>query len=243
MGNSELTIEMTFEEVVSVQSKKKRKAELVEAIRSILREIKWLIVCKTPIELYWFLDGVNRQETDKVGDLDNITKPILDGLTGIEGVFVDDSQFGSIYTEWIFTVGNPSPLSKLQIKVQFLNDYCMHKKDLLFVQYSGAVCAPFNVDFNEHKSILVAWLLIEDKVKKRNLAKDIKLLGGLADAHLLHSHWEFHKSRLGRIPSDQILKLDEFKQKSLDAGLRNEDLLDPINTLSHLKPSKSEHDR
>lgn len=100
LATASVILELQFEEIVSAQSQSARKRELVDAIQVELSQFKWLISGSVQIEFAWYLHGVERQETDKVGDIDNITKPILDALTGPKGILIDDAQIGSVHTFW-----------------------------------------------------------------------------------------------------------------------------------------------
>ncbi|MEK2607954.1 RusA family crossover junction endodeoxyribonuclease [Pseudomonas shirazensis] len=101
MATASVGLELHFDEIVSTQSRLERKRELTQVIQRELSQFKWLISGSVRIEFAWYLHSTQRQETDKVGDLDNITKPILDSLTGPDGILIDDSQIGSVNTFWM----------------------------------------------------------------------------------------------------------------------------------------------
>lgn len=90
--NSEIELRIEFDRIISIQSKKEARKELYSPIQGELAKFKWICVGPVNVEFNWHLHGTQRQETDKVGDFDNITKPILDALTGASGLLVDDSQ-------------------------------------------------------------------------------------------------------------------------------------------------------
>jgi Holliday junction resolvase RusA-like endonuclease len=85
LADSEIVLEMEFDQIVSVQSRNEKKTEICEAIQNELSKFEWIVAGSVNVELLWYLHGIERQETDKVGDIDNITKPILDALTGSKG--------------------------------------------------------------------------------------------------------------------------------------------------------------
>lgn len=218
LATASVTLELQFDEIVSVQSQGVRKRELVDAIHVELSRFKWLISGSVQIEFAWYLHGVERQETDKVGDIDNITKPILDALTGADGILVDDAQIGSVHTFWM-SRNEQLSYSLLRLEVQFSNDDCLEKHNLVFIRYWDAMCVALNVDFDDLRSVLGARIVLQARKRHRRTARRIRELGGQADRFLVNSTWDFHRTRLGNFAPQNILTLDQFKRRMLVAGL------------------------
>ncbi|PHV03818.1 hypothetical protein CSQ96_29060 [Janthinobacterium sp. BJB412] len=218
LATAEVTLELQFEEIVSVQSQTVRKRELVDVIHVALSRFKWVISGSVQIEFAWYLHGVERQETDKVGDIDNITKPILDALTGTNGILIDDAQIGSIHTFWMSRNEQLSH-NLLRLTVQFSNDDCLKKQDLVFIRYWDAMCVALNVDFDDQRSVLGACIVVQARKKHRRTARRLRQLGADADRFLVNSTWDFHRTRLGNFSPRNILTLDQFKQRVHDSGL------------------------
>lgn len=218
LATASVTLELQFDEIVSVQSQSARKRELVDAIQVELSRFKWLISGSVQIEFAWYLHGVERQETDKVGDIDNITKPILDALTGANGILIDDAQIGSVHTFWM-SRNEQLSYSLLRLDVQFSNDDCLDKQNLVFIRYWDAMCVGLNVDFNELRSVLGACVVVQARKRHRRTARRLRQLGAQADRFLVNSTWDFHRTRLGNFAPQNILTLDQFKRRVRDAGL------------------------
>lgn len=218
LATASVTLELQFDEIVSVQSQSVRKRELVDAIHVELSRFKWLISGSVQIEFAWYLPGVERQETDKVGDIDNITKPILDALTGVKGILIDDAQIGSVHTFWM-SRNEQLPYSLLRLEVQFSNDDCLDKHNLVFIRYWDAMCVAFNVDFDDLRSVFGACVVVQARKRHRRTARRLRQLGGQADHFLVNSTWDFHRTRLGNFAPNSILTLGQFKQRVLNAGL------------------------
>jgi len=218
LATASVTLELQFDEIVSVQSQGVRKRELVDAIHVELARFKWLISGSVQIEFAWYLHGVERQETDKVGDIDNITKPILDALTGANGILVDDAQIGSVHTFWM-SRNEQLSYSLLRLEVQFSNDDCLEKHNLVFIRYWDAMCVALNVDFDDLRSVLGACIVLQARKRHRRTARRIRELGGQADPFLVNSTWDFHRTRLGNFAPQIILTLDQFKRRVFVAGL------------------------
>lgn len=217
-ANSEVELRIEFDRIVSVQSKKKTRDELCSAIQAELAKFKWICAGPVNVEFLWYLHGTQRQETDKVGDLDNITKPILDALTGAAGLLIDDSQIGSLHTFWQ-SRNHQTEKDVLYIRLQFINDECLKKENLIFVQYAGAVCLPLNVDFECVRDLVAGLVIIKARLRHRKTAERIKNLGSDADRMLVVSSWDVHRTRLGGFDSSNIYQLDAFKDKCCEKGL------------------------
>jgi Holliday junction resolvase RusA-like endonuclease len=218
LATASVILELRFDEIVSVQSQGARKRELVDAIHVELSRFKWIISGSVQIEFAWYLHGVERQETDKVGDIDNITKPILDALTGAAGILIDDAQIGSVHTFWM-SRNEQLSYSVLKLEVQFNNDDCLDKHNLVFIRYWDAMCIALNVNFGDLRSVIGACIVIQARKRHRRTARRMRDLGGQADRFLLNSTWDFHRTRLGNFAPQNILTLDQFKRRVLDAGL------------------------
>ena len=223
-ASAEITIELEFERIVSMQSKTQRQRDLISLIHSELRKFQWVISDSVTIEMTWYLDAVERQETDKVGDLDNITKPLLDSLTGENSILIDDAQIGSIHTYWM-SRNELKADNIVRIKLSFNNDYCFNKSDLIFIQYEGAVCTPMNVNFNSHKSMYGALAVIKARKLHRFTAEKIKQLGSNADRYLVVSSYDIHRTRLNGFNSSKIYSLEKFKEKCVEQGFTYQALL------------------
>lgn len=216
-ATASVNLELHFDEIVSTQSRSERKQELTQAIQRELSQFKWLISGSVQIEFAWYLHSIQRQETDKVGDIDNITKPILDALTGPDGILIDDSQIGSVHTFWMSRNVQLSD-NVLRLSIQFSNDDCLDKHNLVFIQYWNAMCVALNVDFSDQKSIFGALFVVRVRKIYRSMANWFRETGPDVDRFLIQSTWEFHRTRVGGFPRECVLSLAQFKQRALNAG-------------------------
>lgn len=218
LASAELELRLEFDRIVSVQSQKTVRDELCSAIQEQLLPFEWICAGPVNLELLWYLHGTQRQETDKVGDIDNITKPIIDSLTGEKGLLIDDSQIGSLHTFWN-SRNHLTQKDVLYIRLQFNNDECLRKDHLVFVQYVGAVCLPLNVNFNSIKDMVGALFLIRARLLHRRTAEKLKYLGQDVDRMLVVSSWDVHRTRLGGFNNAKIYRLSEFRAKCCESGL------------------------
>ncbi|MDZ4058895.1 MAG: RusA family crossover junction endodeoxyribonuclease, partial [Bacteroidales bacterium] len=98
-GKVILNIEMT--KIASLQSRKEIRDQITSLIKNELSKFKWIISGSVVVEFAWYLNAIERQETDKIGDIDNISKPIQDSLTGSNGILIDDAQIRGLYSFWM----------------------------------------------------------------------------------------------------------------------------------------------
>lgn len=201
-ANSSVTLRIELSELISLQSSKQRRAVLTDGLRNALRDFRWLALGPIYVNMGWYLDSVARQETDKHADLDNLVKPMLDSLLGIDGLFVDDSQIKSLDVSWI-AKNRSIRASILRMEIRFINDYSLLKKDLYFIQYDGPMC--FAINAGSRLDRFVAASVRRFRSRMRSAAKRTKALGFDMDGHYVVDPFEFHRSRLGHIPADRIL--------------------------------------
>jgi Holliday junction resolvase RusA-like endonuclease len=218
LATAEIELRLEFDRIVSTQSQKVTRDELCVIIQQQLLPFEWICAGSVNLEFLWYLHGTQRQETDKVGDIDNITKPIIDALTGETGLLIDDSQIGSLHTFWN-SRNHLTQKDALYIRLEFNNDECLSKKDLVFIQYAGPVCLPLNVNFRNVKDMLGALILIHSRLLHRRAAKKIKTLGQDVDGMLIDSPWDVHRTRLGGFNTANIYRLSEFRKKCYENGL------------------------
>jgi Holliday junction resolvase RusA-like endonuclease len=205
--DGEVILSITFPKVIpTVQSRNSVKERMTELIRKELSKIEWLIYGPIFLRLGWFLDSTDRQELDASGDLDNITKQLIDSLTGLEGIFVDDSQTKSILTEWI--TKNASVPNTLHLSIGFLSEETVRKDKAYFIQYANAMSFVIELDPNDQVELEQIKLFASAKKNLRNTS-DIfsKVLNTDVRSMLVGSQKYFHMTRLGNIPNNRKFRL------------------------------------
>lgn len=218
LADSSVEIQFEFARIISAQSKKTLVNSLKSQIRKELQKFEWLTCGKVQIEIHWYLNAVERQETDKVGDLDNITKPLVDTLYGFRGILIDDSQINSIHSTWITRRSDHSD-SFVRLIVHFINDWTVMKKDLYFVQTNQGIYTPLNFDINNVESLTEIKRFLDAWNAKRNAADMFRTLGTNADRFLIYSEYEFHRTRLSGFDSKNILSNNEFETLCANKGV------------------------
>jgi Holliday junction resolvase RusA-like endonuclease len=148
--------ELTFEvpaAPVSQQASGAAKEAIREHVRSITRPLQYVIDTEVQVELEWFIHERLRWETDSSPDVDNIIKPLLDGLCGPEGVIVDDCQVQSVTSSWIDWTRDDQQVC---IRLKFSPDHFLLKEGLVFARVQNALCFPVPKEVQE--KALGVWL-------------------------------------------------------------------------------------
>lgn len=73
--------------------------------------------------------------------MDNIIKPIIDGLTGAKGIIIDDVLFDRVSVNWIDTGLN----DHFEINIEYPNLLYVKKEDLIFVKSENGWCFPTTI--------------------------------------------------------------------------------------------------
>lgn len=227
-ADSSIEIELELERIVSSQSKKIIQDKLTQEISNELKNYKWLIFGKVQVEIHWYIDSIKRQETDKVGDLDNITKPLLDSLIGKNGILIDDSQINSIHT----TSTTKNALRKdniVELFINFNNDYTVFKQNLFFLQTSQVIYIPLNFNINSKEDLEGIKFFIEAFKQKRVFSSTLKNeMGVNLEEYLVKSNYEFHRTRLNGFDKNQIITDREFDQICKREGVNISDIIDEL---------------
>jgi Holliday junction resolvase RusA-like endonuclease len=188
-ADSVLIGQIEFSRIPTIQSKRSFKREISTVIENALARIKWIISGPVQIEFTWFLNAVKRQETDKIGDLDNTSKAILDELTGPSRVLIDDSQIKGLYFRWL-TRNQSCRNHSLQFKIDFNNEVAFYKKNLSFIKYYNAICLVVNLEMENKEEVGLIKQLIDERLKFRAICN--------ASNFTNSSEYEFHLTRLNK---------------------------------------------
>lgn len=141
---------------LSLQAKKDRKGPFQVALGSaVSAATDFTLLGDIRVEIDWYIDPWDRYENNKVADIDNIVKPILDAISGIDGIFLDDGQVQAIDVRWIDKLGldrdfrvRVDPLSAL--------DAGYARQGLRFAKFSSSECYPVLGNFTQQ--LAAAWV-------------------------------------------------------------------------------------
>ncbi|WP_367209305.1 RusA family crossover junction endodeoxyribonuclease [Sphingobacterium sp. R2] len=206
--DGEVLLDISFSDnIPTVQSRNHVKDQMVTVIQQQLSQIAWIAIGPVWVELTWYIDAAHRQETDVVGDLDNISKQVIDSLTGLGGLFVDDSQMKTFNSCWLAKNQSFSG-QRLSISVRFLSDETLLKDIVFFIQYNEAMCFAIDLNPNVESELKAIKLFAKAKMAQRNTSRVLQEEHNVdLRFELIASQKDFHRTRLRSIPAERIFRL------------------------------------
>ena len=136
---------------ISLQADGKRKAAFQAALgQAVQKATTGVYIHDVGVTLVWYIEERRRYQTHIVADLDNVMKPILDAITGPDGILIDDNQIQSIRASWM-TPGAFGTGFDLTFEPLLIDDY-LNREGLGFVEFSADRCylLPGSIRGQEH---------------------------------------------------------------------------------------------
>ena len=200
----ELNFSFDFEPV-SLQSNVEKKEYVKREIRKITSPLNYLLSGDVKIEIQWLVHEQDRYENARTPDMDNIIKPILDGLTGADGVLIDDCQVQTIGSHWIDWTKKEH---QINISIRYSPDDFVAKRNLIFVNIGKNLFFPVHLD-----SPWKAKEIIIDRLEEMMNLRE-KMLIEAEDYYQAKSVMSiqriFHKSRIN--DKFSIMENNEFRE-------------------------------
>jgi Holliday junction resolvase RusA-like endonuclease len=204
----ELTFSFDFEPV-SLQSSAIKREFVKTEIRRITQTLNYLLSGDVKVEIQWLVHEQERYESANAPDMDNIIKPILDGLSGTDGVLIDDCQVQTISSHWIDWTRREH---QINVTIQYIPDDYVTKKNLMFVNMGSNLFIPMHSDLPWNvKEILISHL--ERGMNLRNQV--LQQTGDYYQAKLFMSTQRlFHKSRVtDKFPCMELIDFKAIIEK------------------------------
>lgn len=192
---------------VSLQAPSAKKAAIVTAIRAVVSKCEYLLCGDVKVAIEWGISERARYQTDASADVDNIAKPILDALSGPDGIMIDDCQVQELTCYWAGGYASPSE-ERIAIEIRFEPDAYVFKAGLLFLNVSNALYFPIHDDAAPRAVLRLAEHVME---RFRHAAELQSLEHGevLAHAHL-PSQRVFHRSK---VTTFRLTSLEDLKTR------------------------------
>lgn len=193
---------------VSQQANATAKNAVTNKIRSITRSLEYILTGDVKIEIEWLVHEQLRYESDQAPDVDNIIKPLLDGLCGPEGLLIDDCQVQSVSCYWIDWTREDQQIA---VRVSYMPDDWLKKKNLFFVQYPKGLCFPVNGDLPYKALNLIVnriEAMLADREELQQLSNDYYF-----SKTLLPIQRFFHRTRINGF---SVVKIDEIRERAND---------------------------
>lgn len=99
--NCEISFELEYDQLISVQSKKSKKELFKQKIKNELKKFDWIIIGEVNLQIVFYISEYEKTYTDKIADLDNLINPIIEPLQGKDGLIIDECQIKKINIYWI----------------------------------------------------------------------------------------------------------------------------------------------
>ncbi len=166
------------------------------------------------IHIEWTINEQSRYETDSAPDVDNIIKPLLDGLQGPDALLIDDCQVQEIACSWI---DSPVRDQSVSISIRHKPDDWFNRGKLRFVEFPKCLCMPLIEDGPREAQLLLleTW---EKMFKTRNalLARGWDWYSAQGVMSIVRP---FHKSRVvKKFPIVPVGQLKQELEEQIDAA-------------------------
>lgn len=165
--SGEMHIELEIEPMSSGASAKSKKI-LRKSLHEKCKQFQFLLSGDVQIEIIWMVHEQYRYECHKAPDIDNIIKPILDCLSGPDGILIDDTQIQYIGCRWIDWTEDDH---KLEIVLNYFPDLYVRKKDLQFVEFDQGLCFPINT-FHPEEGIKILLDAVSESLRVHKKLED-----------------------------------------------------------------------
>jgi len=129
---------------VSFQGSQPARRSLETRVREAAARPGVLLTGEVAIEIEWFLHEKLKWESPNVlssPDLDNILKPIIDGLCGPTRLLIDDCQIQSIACNWIDWPSETEQKFTIRARPNLTDDR-LHHQTLTWIDMGDGLCWP-----------------------------------------------------------------------------------------------------
>ncbi len=123
---------------VSGQNKDDVKRAFKENFRKITCTSEYIITSTFFVSIDYFCKYIDRYKFHGSYDIDNIIKPVLDALVGIDGIVLDDCMADRVTVNWIDSVAD----GRLEISIEYPDFSYTRKSELLILKSSSGWCFP-----------------------------------------------------------------------------------------------------
>jgi len=172
--------------------KKGRRDEIVAYVRNYTNKIPYLFSGEVSVSIELCLSAAKRYETDKSSDIDNVIKPLLDALSGPDGIMVDDHQVQDIQCYWTETEGG----ERTEVTIRDIWNDHVKKDKLFFVHVGRHLYYPIEGNHEPDHISSILKMLVSYKSLREELEKVSTKYSWLRQ-HLPMQRY-FHRTRIGK---------------------------------------------
>ena len=137
----EVTVVLTARPV-SLQGSSAGKQQITDTIRRAIGGVGRLFMDDVQVEIEWMVHEDERYLGIQSPDVDNIVKPILDALSGPDGVMVNDCQVQAVTVYWIDAPPAAHGYHRLHIRLRSSPLGLYENTDVYWVRCEDGLCFP-----------------------------------------------------------------------------------------------------
>lgn len=199
---------LTFEidlKPVSLQSSPSLRRGVKAQVASVVKASDYLLSGEVEVGVTWILHEKERYQGVHSPDIDNILKPLLDGISGPDGLLVNDCQVQSVRCHWIDWTSDDH---RLQFELRYSPDDWIPKRSLVWVEVQDKLCMPINTDLPPAMQhlMLEAWEGMFDARKKI-----VEISGNYGiGKYLMPVQMPFHRAKLRGY---EVVAIREMKRR------------------------------
>lgn len=142
----------------SQQAKRSVKDEFTKACKEAMMKFPVVLYGEVKVDIEWYIHEQDRYETDAAPDVDNILKPLLDGLHGPGALLIDDCQVQEVSCRWIDSATHEQ---FVEIEIRHRPDDWLLRESFFFVEFENCLCMPLIDSAPREAKVLLleAWRL------------------------------------------------------------------------------------
>ena len=123
---------------VSLQNNGGKRTAFKKELQEITCQSEYIVTGTCWISIDYYCQHIRREKNPGVYDIDNIIKPIVDGLTGERGLIVDDVVVNRVVVNWIDTPHD----DWFEVEIEYPDLLFSRKSDLVFLKSPSGWCFP-----------------------------------------------------------------------------------------------------
>lgn len=135
---------------VSTQNNGEQRRAFRKELQKITCNSAFIVTGTCWVAIDYYCQHVKREKNPGVYDIDNIVKPILDGLVGKDGLIIDDVIVNRVLVNWIDTPHD----DHFEVEIEYPDLLYMRKTGLIFLKSASGWCFPSSSELINSDSYL-----------------------------------------------------------------------------------------
>lgn len=116
-----------------------RRIFFQQQVRDVVSRSKYVVSGMCHVAIQYRCNLIHKIKNPGAYDIDNIIKPIIDNITGREGILVDDAFMSGVHIDWQDSCGENE---HLDIELEFLPPHYERRDDLILLKSPSGWCLP-----------------------------------------------------------------------------------------------------